>query len=597
VFNSSSRLLRVLAPSAVIVGICLVALTFESYWQYVTSVTITSIIMGLGLTVLVGFARCISLASGAMIAIGGYGSAVLLAAGVPYLVAIGVGTLLGGLGGLILGIPSVRFRSHNLAMVTLVFQAVVILMLREWKTLTEGAEGLHVANPVLFGTAISSDFGYLVLIGAAAALFLPIVSLLLLGAFGKNLRAIASNEVGARAFGMSIESHLIAAFIVSSAALAFAGALNAPRQRIIDPDSYGIMLSLFTLAGPIIGGLSSLWGGIIGGALMRLLPEFLRPVADFTELFLAGLVVITVIFMPKGIVGLLQSLLRPAEPKETESTLSAPVHAIVRQLRPAVSGDELGTALTIRNVCVNYGAVRAVNHVSIDVAAGTIFGLMGPNGAGKTTLFNTISGFIIPDAGEVALFGTQLVGMPIHRRIEHGITRTFQQLAIFPTLTCRENVIAGLGKNRITAVLRRSFNDGWNTEASRQEQRLAEEALDAVGLGHMAEMLAGSLSLGNQRRLEIARAIASRPKLILLDEPVSGVSSEEIERIAVLLRRINQELGVTMFVVEHNIEFLSSLSDRLVVMVQGGVIAEGVPKEVVHDEIVRDAYFGEARTA
>jgi ABC-type branched-subunit amino acid transport system ATPase component/ABC-type branched-subunit amino acid transport system permease subunit len=593
-------MMKVFAPSAAIVAICIVALTFESYWQYVTSVTITSIVMGLGLIVLVGFARCISLASGAMIAIGAYGAAVLLAAGTPYLLAIVAGTLLGGLGGFVLGIPSVRFRSHNLAMVTLVFQAVVILLMREWKSLTGGAEGLHVANPVIFGTTISTDFGYLMLIGAAAVLFLPFVCLLLLGAFGKNLRAIASNEVGARAFGISIESHLVAAFIVSSAALAFAGALNAPRQRIIDPDSYGIMLSLFTLAGPIIGGLSSLWGGIIGGALMRLLPEVLRPVADYTELFLAGLVVVTVIFMPKGIIGLLQGLVRSgggSKEPEAERAPSPPSHGVVAQLPSAACRNGSAAALTIRDVCVDYGAVRAVNRVSIEVAAGTIFGLMGPNGAGKTTLFNAISGFIVPGSGEIQIFGKELVGTPIHRRIEHGITRTFQQVAIFPTLTCRDNVIAGLGRNRIAAVLRRSFDEAWGSESSWEEQRLAEEALAAVGLDDMATTLAGALSLGNQRRLEIARAIVSRPKLILLDEPVSGVSSEEIERIAALLRRINKELGVTMVVVEHNIGFLSSLSDSLVVMVRGGIIASGSPQEVVHAEAVRDAYFGEARSA
>jgi branched-chain amino acid transport system permease protein len=592
VFKRETTLLAVLAPCALIVLICGFGLISDNYWKYVWSVTITSILMGLGLTVLVGFARCISLCSGAMIALGAYGSTRIFATGTPYLVALLGAVTLGAIGGLILGLPSVRFRSHNLAMVTLVFQAVVILILREWKSLTGGAEGLHVPAPVIFGVAIDSDLAFLLFITAATLVVLPLICIVLLGAFGKNLRAIASNEVGARAYGISIESHLVVAFVLSSAVLAFAGALNAPRQRIIDPDSYGILLSIFTLAGPIIGGVGSLWGGIVGGALMRLLPEFLRPVADYTELLLAGLVVAIVIFMPSGIVGLLKRLF--------VRNVRKSVGRSVQSVRPVSSLERLtqsGTALRIAGVSVNYDGLKAVDDVSLEIPQGTIFGLMGPNGAGKTTLFNVISGFVLPSSGSVALFDTRLVGTPVHRRIGLGMARTFQQVAIFPTLTCRDNVIAGLGRNKIQHVFARSFASLFSTESNREEISAAEEALEAVGLRGFGDIPAGSLSLGDQRRLEIARAIVSRPKMILLDEPVSGVADAEIERISELLKRINKSMGVTMLIVEHNIGFLASLSDNLAAMVQGRILAVGTPDSVVGSDEVRQAYFGEARSA
>jgi len=588
-----AMLTKSFAPSCLIALLLVGGFWVGPYPQYVIAFTMTSIVAGAGLAMLVGYARCITLASGAMLAIGAYSSALLALNGVPFLWALLAAVAFGLVAGLLLGVPSVRFRSHNLAMVTLVFQAVVILLIREFKTLTGGAEGLRTLNPNVFGISISSDVQYLVLIALAAIAVLPLISGLLLGAFGKNLRALASNEVGSRAFGISVEKHLIVAFVISSGALAFAGALNAPRQRIIDPDSFGIILSIFSLAGPIVGGLGSLWGGIVGAATMRLLPEFLRPVADYTELVLSSMVVLTIIFMPKGIVGTALSLVFGRKAVARTALTIRSTSAATPAIRPSQSE----TALVVENLSVSYGAVKAVDDVSIAIPAGSIFGLMGPNGAGKTTLLNAVSGFVTPRQGGASLFGKPLLKMPIHHRIGNGVSRTFQQVAIFPTLSCRDNVIIGLGHNSIPAVLARSVADVLSTRRSQEEARQANEALESVGLREFADLPAKLLSLGNQRRLEIARAIVSRPKLILLDEPVSGVSDEEIETIAKLLRRLNRELGVTMMIVEHNISFLLSLSDYVTVLGQGRVLAQGTPDVVVRSQEVRHAYFGEERSA
>ena len=233
-----NRAFRNLAPAATVVLALLAGLAVDGYGQFVLSLMVSAIVIGAALTMLVGYARCITLATGAMMALGAYGSTLLvIKLGVPYLLAVLCAGIIGGIGGFLLAVPGVRFRGHNLAMVTLVFQAVVVILLREWRDVTGGAEGLNVPPPTAFGVTLTDDYAVLVLNVAVCALVLIPLAVLLNGAFGKNLRAVTGNEVGARAFGINVERHLIAAFTASSAFIAVAAALNAPRYRIIDPDS------------------------------------------------------------------------------------------------------------------------------------------------------------------------------------------------------------------------------------------------------------------------------------------------------------------------------------------------------------------------
>jgi ABC-type branched-subunit amino acid transport system ATPase component len=222
---------------------------------------------------------------------------------------------------------------------------------------------------------------------------------------------------------------------------------------------------------------------------------------------------------------------------------------------------------------------------------------MGPNGAGKTTLFNIVSGFVPPDVGRVVLAGAPLDAVPIERRITLGMTRTFQHAAVFQRLSCLDNVMIGLGRNRVWQATVRSVAAAFDTVEMGAERRAALSALEAVGLSARSRDEAGSLSLGDQRRLELARAIVSRPQLILLDEPVSGVAVEEAHRLRELLLAINRDLGIAMVVIEHNIGFLVSLCENISVMSEGRIIAEGNAAAVVSDPRVRHAYFGEREAA
>ena len=597
--------LRVFAPSLFVFALSIAGLLLGSYWQYVLALSISAAVIGTALAMIVSYARCITIATGAMLAIGAYGAALpVVRLDVPFLVALLFAMALGGLAGLILAVPGVRFRSHNLAMVTFVFQAVVIIVLRQSKGLTGGAEGLPIPAPVVFGFRFSSDADFLLLCGFLSALVILPLVVLLEGALGKNLRAVAANESAARAFGINVNRHLIAAFVWSSAVIACAGAIMAPRYRIIDPDSYGILASILALAYPIVGGMGSLWGGLVGGVVLRALPEVLRPLADYLELMFCILVVTTIIFFPGGFGSVVTRTFRRKPAKLKTPVGSEPRRAVYdfiadmnilgrRDIRPPQDRSQSTPVLRISEVTKSYGALRAVSDVSFDVTAHTIHGLMGPNGAGKTTLFNIVSGLDASDEGKVLFDGKPLDYVPVEFRIKLGMSRTFQHAAVFDKLSCVDNVLIGLGLNDIWQASVRSVHMAMHSQRASAERKAAMAALDAVGLAHRARDGAGSLSLGDQRRLEIARAIVSCPRIILLDEPVSGVSVEEAAGLRELLLRINRELGTGMVVIEHNISFLVSLCNRISVMSDGRIIAEGDPDVVVNDALVRRAYFGE----
>jgi ABC-type branched-subunit amino acid transport system ATPase component len=250
-------------------------------------------------------------------------------------------------------------------------------------------------------------------------------------------------------------------------------------------------------------------------------------------------------------------------------------------------------ALRVKGVSRAFGALQAVDNVSFDVAQGGLHGIIGPNGAGKTSLFNIVSGFLPADTGSIELFGEAVLGQPVRRRVRLGMTRTFQHVALFGELSALDNVIIGLGQNGVLQSIGRSFAELAGGRITSEARERAYAALGAVGLADMAGLPAKLLSLGNQRRLEIARAIVAQPRIILLDEPVSGLSSEEAARLRDLLLDINARDGVAMLLIEHNIGFVTELCRTVSVMGSGQVIAEGEARQTIALPEVRRLYFGE----
>jgi branched-chain amino acid transport system ATP-binding protein len=237
--------------------------------------------------------------------------------------------------------------------------------------------------------------------------------------------------------------------------------------------------------------------------------------------------------------------------------------------------------LDVRDLSVRFGGVVALDGVSFSVDAGQVVALIGPNGAGKTTLFNIVTRVHRPSRGSVHIDGRSVLALAPHQVIEHGMARTFQNLALFRTMTVLENVL--VGDHSRTA-----------RTSEPEARRRAAEMIDFVGLGKFASQPASSLPFGTQKRVELARALVSKPRLLLLDEPAGGISHEEVDDMAALLRRIHRDLDVTVLLVEHNMGFVMGLSDRVVVLDFGRKIAEGTPEEITHNSAVIEAYLGAA---
>ena len=300
-------------------------------------------------------------------------------------------------------------------------------------------------------------------------------------------------------------------------------------------------------------------------------------------------------FFPGGLVELLRraSALVIGRGAKPGAAPIAPAIAPAPQAASIAVPDSSQVLLRVEGVDKHFDALHAVNSANLVVPVAGIHGLIGPNGAGKTSLFNIMSGFLEADSGKVEFAGTSLLNLQARDRIRLGITRTFQHVAVFGQLSCLDNVIIGRGRNSVIHAMLQSFDGVVGGPGVRTARRQAFAALQAVGLVDQAEFPAAALSLGDQRRLEIARAIVSEPKLILLDEPVSGLSEVEVEELRQLLLRINSEKQIAMLVVEHNIPFVAKLCRTISVMGAGRIVAEGRPDDVISLPAVRQLYFGE----
>jgi ABC-type branched-subunit amino acid transport system ATPase component len=307
-------------------------------------------------------------------------------------------------------------------------------------------------------------------------------------------------------------------------------------------------------------------------------------VGQYQELVVSLLVVGVVLFQPAGLVALW-----PRRKRRADATPQEPSPQFAFRV-PQAPVD----AIRIVGLGKHYGALRAVDRVDLAVPTGVIHGVIGPNGAGKTTLFNCISGFTSSDEGSLDILGQPVGSHPARTRIGLGVTRTFQHVAVFGSLTCLDNVLLGLGKNDVTAALLNGAAQLVARKGHAADVARAHAALAEVGLADAADKVAGQLSLGNQRRLEIARAIVSQPRVLLLDEPVSGVSRAEESQIADLLRGLNRDHGITMVLIEHNMAFVRGLCHTLSVMSAGRIIAEGEPGIVLDSPLVQRIYFGAA---
>ncbi|MFB3816736.1 MAG: ATP-binding cassette domain-containing protein [Candidatus Methylomirabilales bacterium] len=566
-----------------VVAAALPLLTANTYYLHVAASAALLTVVTAGLNVLVGLTGQISLGHAGFYAIGAYVPALLTTrAGWSAWPAAAAGILLAALVGAGVAGAALRVTGPYLAMVTIAFGLIVEGVLVEWVSVTGGPGGVfNIPKPGL------AQHYWIIL--AAAGLALWLTANLRRSAWGRAFLAVRGSDVAAESLGLSAYALRIAAFTLSAAFAGLGGGLFTFLNGYVSPDSFTLQTSILFLLALLFGGEGRVAGPAVGSLVLTLLPELLTGLADYRLILYGALLLVSIYWLPGGVVGALR---RGAPPPAAGAAKAGA--AAVPAARPPGSGAAGEPLLAVQDLTIAFGGVAALQDVRLAVPAAGITAVIGPNGAGKTTFLNVLSGYYRPDRGRVRLDGRDITGRPPHAIARLGVARTFQTAQLFGGLTAWENVAIGLRGPRLGGLPPALLA---TPGARRREEALAQESrsrLAAAGLGEWADRPAEALPAGLRRRLEIVRALATRPRLLLLDEPAAGLAPAEIDALDRELDALRKGGGPAILLVEHHMDLVMSVSDRVAVLDYGRVIASGAPAEVRQDRAVIEAYLGAA---
>jgi ABC-type branched-subunit amino acid transport system ATPase component/ABC-type branched-subunit amino acid transport system permease subunit len=594
-------------------------------------------ILLIGLDVTVGYLGQVNLAQAAFLGLGAYAAAIgVTRFGVGIPMAILLAALLCTLLGALLALPALRLDGPQFALATLSFTALTTIFLNEFESLTQGAQGLSLSRPPLFGHLLTPREFYWLCMGLLALVWMAMRNLLS-SQWGRAFEALRDSPIATDAMGVGTYRHKVAGFALGSGLGGVAGALYAFNFQYLQPHAFVYELTVILLLGVVLGGRKSLWGAFVGASLVALLPNLLSNRSLFQAISGAGLalallagirglarrtlgpfqavapIVATgtlvagsflakntedwrkaifalmlfsvVVGLPEGLMGFaggfLAKLFRVAPPP---LPAASPLDEVLPQ-RPA-DGSVL---LELRDLKRWFGGVRAVDGLTLRVRSGQVHGLIGPNGSGKSTVANVVSGLYTPTEGTMLLRGAPLPVGSLFRAARAGVARTFQNLQLFTGMTALENVMVALrGVYRVPLPL---VLLGLGRPEERRAQAAALALLEFVGLGDQPRTPAKDLTYGAQRFLEIARALGRRPEVLILDEPAAGLARPDVVKQVEIIRRI-QKRGITIVLIEHHMDVVTELCDAVTVLDGGKMIAEGTPDEVKRHPKVIEAYLG-----
>jgi sulfate-transporting ATPase len=607
-------------PIPTVGGVAILAVLFfllQPTWVVAVAVTLVWGIFCLSVVVLTGYGGQLSLAQYVLGGVGAFATAKFMASGhIDFLAAAILGTLVTVVFGLVMALPALRTRGINLAIATLGLAIVVfslILSSYEW---AGGDSGITVKEPSLFGWPFNSiqyprRYAFVVLVCLLIVIF--IVTNVRRGIAGRRLLAVRSNERAAAALGVDVMTAKLYAFGLAAALAGVAGILLAFQSPIIIPSEFDVLTSITVVAVAVVGGLGFIGGALIGATLLPggIGTQILLPYNSAQPYLplVTGLFLLYVLRTGNGLFAQNRDLLflvsraikrralkmtgRGRNVESIESIAAAdesltPAEALLDQSTERIrTRDRLEGGLQVRDLTVRFGSTLAVNGVSLEILPNEIHGLIGPNGAGKTTVIDALTGFVRPSSGEVMLRGVNIARWSPRRRTRAGIARSFQSLELFPDLTVRENIAVACDPGKRFRYFSDLFWPG--------RVRLSKVAAQAVRDFHLESVLderPDALDFGQRRLVALARTVASDPDVLLLDEPAAGLSDHESEELSVLIRSLSRDWGMSVLIIEHNIDLVLGLCDRVTVLDTGSILTSGSPDEVRLNVDVMAAYLG-----
>jgi branched-chain amino acid transport system permease protein len=549
----------------------------NQYYQLMLTLVLVWAIMGVSWNVFSGYSGLVSFGHASFFGLGAYTVALLFVHfDITPWIGVPVGMLAGALAGVLIGYPTFRLRGVYFALAMLAYP-LALLYIFEWLGYQEVPLPMKREAPAAYMQF--SDYRAYVAIALAMLVAALLVSLWIeRSRFGLSLTAIKQNEWAAEASGINALAWKMKAIMLSGAIAGAAGGFYAVVLLVVTPLTvFGILTSAQALIVTLFGGVATMWGPVVGAIILIPLAEILQAelgdrIPGINGVVFGAAIVLVILAAPEGIVPKLRdAALRGRQAGAARAPVAElPVAAAARRS----AGDEV--LLRVSGLSKSFGGLRAVQEVSFEVRKGEVFGIIGPNGAGKTTLFNLLNGFIRPDAGEILFQARPLARLKPSAICALGVGRTFQVMRPFPRMSVLDNVVVG-------AFVAEPDD--------RRALAAAHEALERVGLSAQADAVAGGLTTLELRLMELARAIASRPRLLLSDEPLAGLGAQEIDRLLATLGAL-AGAGLTIAIIEHTMKAMVRLADRLLVLDHGAVIASGRPQEVTGDAKVIEAYLG-----